>query len=293
MVGDITDVVVAGGGFTPAFAATVTTTHGGRLFLKAADLSTEFGHAIQREATVIDALPGGLPVPRLRLSTIMVGWSVSCFEAIDGYMPGQPWTRGDLDSVLAAHAVLADALATPTARLRAAADERSFAEYSDEFLDTWRRVRDGSQPTPDAPWVAEHVAELAVLEAMVPAATADAAGLMYFDLRPDNTLIMNDGGGAVVLDWNWVRPGPGWVDTVMLLNTAFGQHDINGLVASHPTTASVAPDLIDAVLAAIGGALLEAGDRPIVPTSPFLRIHQRNQGLRVVSWLGHRRRWTE
>jgi aminoglycoside phosphotransferase (APT) family kinase protein len=44
---------------------------------------------------------------------------------------------------------------------------------------------------------------------MVPAATADAAGLMHFDLRPDNSLIMNDGGGAVVLDWNWVRRGPG------------------------------------------------------------------------------------
>jgi hypothetical protein len=61
----------------------------------------------------------------------MVGWSVSCFEVVDGYMPGQPWTSTDLDSVLAAQAVLADALTTPTAQLYAAANERSFAEHSD------------------------------------------------------------------------------------------------------------------------------------------------------------------
>jgi hypothetical protein len=77
----------------------------------------------------------------------------------------------------------------------------------------------------------------------------------------------------------------------MLLNTAFGEHDVDGLVATHPTTISVAPDLIDAVLAALGGALLEAGDRPQVPTSPFLRVHQCSQGLWAVSWLAHRRGW--
>lgn len=290
-VGEVGNVAVAGGGFTPAFAATVTTTRGDRVFLKAADLGTDFGEAIQREAVVLDALPGGLPVPDLRWSTTVAGWVVSCLEVIDGYMPGQPWTSSDLEAVLAAQAVLADALTVPTARLRAAANERSFAEHADQFLDTWRRVRDGSQPVPDAPWVAGHHAELAALETGVSAATAEAAGLMHLDLRPDNALIMNGGGRAVVLDWNWVRRGPGWVDTVMLLTTASGEHDVDRLVADHPTTAGVAPDLVDAVLAALGGALLEAGDRPLVPTSPFLRVHQRGQGLRAVSWLAHRRGW--
>lgn len=90
---------------------------------------------------------------------------------------------------------------------------------------------------------------------------------------------------------NWTRPGPAWVDTVMLLNTAFGQLDIDAALAAHPSTAPVSPELVDAVLAALGGNQLEASNRPPVPSSPMLRAHQRRQGLQALGWLSQRRGW--
>lgn len=188
-VGEVVDVVVAGSGFTPAFAGTVTNALGERFFVKAADTATEFGRANIREADVLAALPAHLPVPTLRWSQVMAGWSVLCLSVVDGRMPGQPWTAADLDVVLDAQAVIADALADPSAALRAAANERSFAEHSDLYLNTWRRVQANTAPNPGPAWVAGHEADLTALESALPVATGDDRGLMHFDLRPDNTLI--------------------------------------------------------------------------------------------------------
>ena len=288
-IGSVLGAVGAGSGVTPAFAATLTTASRERVFVKAADLSTEFGQSIAREAAVLLLLPPALPVPRLRWHTTVAGYAVACFDVIDGRMPGQPWTRADLALALDAIAVLADALGKPSAELVAVSDEGSFSAHCAAYVDTWRRVRDGCQPMPDAPHVAVHLSELVELETFLPQATAGATGLIHFDLRPDNILMA--GGEAVVLDWNWIRPGPAWVDTVMLLVSAVGQHDCDALLRAHPTTADVPADHIDAVLAGLGGAALEASDRPPVPTSPFLRVHQRRCGLLVIDWLAHRRGW--
>jgi aminoglycoside phosphotransferase (APT) family kinase protein len=135
------------------------------------------------------------------------------------------------------------------------------------------------------------VKELAALESSLAEATDGAAGLMHYDLRPDNTLIRTVNQSAVVLDWNWLRPGPAWVDTIMLLATAFRQLDVDGLIARHPTTASIGTQTVDAVLAAFGGSMVRAGDRPHVPSSPMLRRHQQVQGRRTLSWLARRRQW--
>jgi aminoglycoside phosphotransferase (APT) family kinase protein len=206
-IGTVTGAVGAGGGFTPAFAATLTTASGDRSFLKAADLDTEFGQSIAREAAVVTLLPPGLPVPLIRWHASAAGYAVACFDAIDGRMPGQPWTQVDLALALDAHAILADALATPSPQLVDASNDRSFSEHSAAYVDSWRRVRDGRQPMPDAPHVADHLSELAELEATLPQVTAGAVNLMHFDLRPDNVLIASSGEQAVVLDWNWIRPG--------------------------------------------------------------------------------------
>ncbi|MBX6750056.1 MAG: phosphotransferase [Micromonosporaceae bacterium] len=235
-------------------------------------------------------LPPGLPVPRIRWHTAVAGYALACFDVIDGRMPGQPWTQVDLALALDACAVLADALATPSAELVEASNDCSFSEQCVD-LDTWRRVRDGRRPMPDAPHVAAHLSELVELEAALPQATAGAVGLMHADLRPDNVLIAASAGQAVVLDWNWIQRGPAWVDTVGLLVSAVGQHDCDALVRAHPTSAGVPADHIDALLAGLGGVMLENGDRPPVPTSPFLRAHQRRYGLLAIDWLARRRGW--
>jgi hypothetical protein len=38
----------------------------------------------------------------------------------------------------------------------------------------------------------------------------------------------------------------------MLLNTAYGQHDVDVWLATHPTTMGVDPESVDAVLAGLG-----------------------------------------
>lgn len=105
-------------------------------------------------------------------------------------------------------------------------------------------------------WALEHLADIARLEAPVSVATTDAQGIMHFDLRPDNVIMV--GGQAVILDWNWARPGPAAADTVMLLLPAFGQFDVDTLVAAHPTMCGLGKDVIDGILAALGGFMIVA-----------------------------------
>lgn len=290
-IGEVVSVAVAGGGFTPAFAATVTTADGHRYFVKAADLATEFGQANQREAAVLAALPPGLPVPAVHWSADATGWAILCLEALQGHMPGQPWTDTDLCAVLAAYAETAEALAFPSPMLRQAVNQRSFADHCQMYLDIWRGVRDHAiAMPPDAPeWAVTHLRELARLEELVFAATAEAAGVMHFDLRADNVIIT--GEQAVIFDWNWARPGPPAADTIMLLQTAYGEHDVDALLHVHPTTAGLDDDVVDAILAALGGFMIVAGRRDPVPTSPWLRVHQRAQGVRALAWLADRRGW--
>ncbi|MUK01755.1 hypothetical protein GM708_07285 [Vibrio cholerae] len=57
------DVVTAGGGFTPGFAATLRR-DGRALFVKAASSVEAFAYpAYRREAEVLRAIPAGVPVP--------------------------------------------------------------------------------------------------------------------------------------------------------------------------------------------------------------------------------------
>lgn len=107
-LGPVVSVTVAGSGFTPAFAATLTNMDGQRFFVKAADAVTEFGRANRREAAVLAALPAGLPVPHLCWVAVVDGWAVLCLSVIDGHLPGQPWTAADMDAALAAQAMIAD-----------------------------------------------------------------------------------------------------------------------------------------------------------------------------------------
>jgi aminoglycoside phosphotransferase (APT) family kinase protein len=289
-IGPVSGVVVAGSGFTPAFAATVTG-DAGRLFVKAAPLSSEFGATIAHEATVLAALPEGLPVPRLAWSSTVDGWAVLGLDVVDGHMPGHPWTASDLVAALDSWAAINAVLADPPERLRAVASTESFAEYLDQHGSSWSNADMAGLPASLAAPTARHLPELVECESLLREASRDAAGLLHFDLRPDNLLIRTGTRTAVVVDWNWLKPGPTWMDTVLLLVTAFGEADVDALLAAHPTTRDVPTDLVDAALGVFAGIMLKASSRPVVPTSPSLRAHQRGQTIRALTWLARRRRW--
>ncbi|BCJ51579.1 hypothetical protein Asp14428_30540 [Actinoplanes sp. NBRC 14428] len=109
----VTAATTAGGGFTRSFAAVVETSAGERAFLKAAPHSQ--AHAYAREAVITSALPPEVPAPRPRWTLTTEDHFVLCLDAIDGRMPGLPWTPEDLAAALHAWRVTADALATPLA----------------------------------------------------------------------------------------------------------------------------------------------------------------------------------
>ena len=51
------------------------------------------------------------------------------------------------------------------------------------------------------------------------------------------------------------------------------------------------PDQVDGWLAMLCGFMLEARDRPVPPTSPYLRVHARWWSEAAWSWLADRRGW--
>lgn len=141
-LGSVTAVSVPGSGFTPAFAATVTGTHGTR-FLKAAPTESRFGQAAAREARVLAAVPDGLPVSSLCWADHSDGWIVLCLNVIDGHMPGHPLDTADASAVLRNEADVAHSLASPPAALTEAVADKQFSEFADRSLSTWRGIAGG------------------------------------------------------------------------------------------------------------------------------------------------------
>jgi hypothetical protein len=56
-------------------------------------------------------------------------------------------------------------------------------------------------------------------------------------------------------------------------------------------TKDVAPEHVDAFLAALGGFMAEADLRPVPRTSPYLGVHRRWWAAAAWSWLADRRGW--
>lgn len=291
-IGIVHDVAVARSGFTPAFAAKVTTENG-TWFVKAASADGPFGAAAVRESHILAHMPAGLPVSTLCWTEDVDGWIVLCLKAIDGHMPGHPWTPRDVTAVLGTQATLAHSLATPPQALAEAVADKEFSSFATQWLCNWQQVAGGRELAVPLPaWLSRHVAAMAELEQLLVEQTKGHTGVMHLDARPDNALVHD--GNATIVDWNFAMLGPAYPDTIDMLQSMYGQPgiDVDRLAAEHETTRDVHPDLIDAVLAAIGGLLLTGSYGPHVESSPMLRTHQRAQAVRSLTWLAQRRGWT-
>src|SRR5882724_2546486 len=110
----------AGGGFTRAFAAVLTTSAGARAFVKAAPLEDPTSRWYAREASITSSLPPIVAAARPRWTLVDSGYFVLCLEAVDGHVPALPWSPPELDAALAAWTTAAEALAHPSAELLAA-----------------------------------------------------------------------------------------------------------------------------------------------------------------------------
>jgi hypothetical protein len=280
-------------GFTGAYAGLLALSDGRRVFAKAAGPMAPFAlQAIPREAGILRLLGGRATAPLVVGAVSVDGWQVVVLEAIDGHLPGMPWTEGDAD---AAHdaclelATLAPADVADLTDTTMAADvggDRAALACLDELASSARSWPDGIPPLPPGP--ARELARLGGL------ATQALVGdrLVHCDLRPDNMLV-TPSGQARLLDWNWVTRGPVWCDWVGLL-PLMAHHglDVDRMAARSPLLDGVDAEAVDAFLAILVGYLVDACVQPTVPGSlSAVRAHQRHLATTFTAMLAGRRGW--
>ncbi|MEV0274563.1 phosphotransferase [Hamadaea sp. NPDC050747] len=287
--GEVASARVARSGFTQGFAAVLTTVAGIRAFVKAAPLDLAPAEWYAKEARITEALPVGVPAPRVRWTAEPAGYFVICLDAVDGArMPALPWRPAELTAALTAYAQAAVSLSPMPASLAEFAPE-SFSAVMDGTLGRWAAVLSGTEQLPD-PGMEPHLAELARLERRLLDYGDAMPGVMHCDLRADN-VILDTAGAAWICDWNHLCRGPAWLDLVSLLISAVPDHDVDTLFATHPAAADAPADALDATLAGLAGYYLTQGLRPEIPTSPYVRTHQRHCGRLAIDWLARRRDW--
>lgn len=280
----------AGGGFTGGFAAVLRTAAGDRAFVKAAPQDDPSADWYAREAAVTAALPPAVPAARPRWTLHAAGHLVLCLDAVDGRMPGLPWSDADLRAALEAWARAAHALRDPGPRLTAVGLP-VLPDLLRNELSCWSAVHAGTAPLPPSPRPARrHLADLAALEAALPT-YAVGTGMIHGDLRLDNVLV-DDEDAAWICDWTWPCLGAPWFDTVTLLITAYAAGaDADRLLAEHPTARDAAPEAVDGALAALSGYWLSRAAGRASSASPHSRAHQLYSGTGAFGWLAARRGW--
>jgi hypothetical protein len=286
--GPVTAARSAGGGFTRAFAAVLSTAPGQSFFVKAAPLKDPTSQWYEREAAVTAALPPEIAAARPRWTMTEAGWFVLCLDAIDGRIPALPWTPADLDATLTRWSTAATALAVPSPALLAAGLPQ-LPEILHGEMSWWSLIAAGHEPMPATAHgtvAPSRLAELAALERALPPLAAGTA-MTHGDLRVDNVLI-DRGRRAWLCDWTWPCLGAPWFDTVTLLISAYA----SGLDTDAHLREWGAPDAgVDGALAALAGYwLIRAADGPS-SASPHSRQHHRFSGTQALAWLAERRGW--
>lgn len=277
--GAVVEAESQGTGFTPGFASRLTADNGARLFVKAASKKAQapFAAAYLEEAAKLRALPDGLPVPPLEWVHEDDLWVVLGFTCVEGRPPRRPWRRDDLDACLRTLADVAQATTTPPAL-----PLRPVTADVPGLTTGWQYV---AATHPDWP----HLDEVTKVAERYDDFANDA--FIHCDARDDNFIVSPD-GRAWLCDWNWPALGPVWADVVSLLVSAHGDGlDADSVLTEHPLTRDADPDHVDAWLARLCGMMLEARDRPVPPSSPYLRVHGRWWSEAAWSWLAQRRGW--
>ncbi len=284
----VVDARSAGGGFTRAFAAVLTTSSGFRAFVKAAPLRDPTAEWYAREAAITAALPESIAAARPLWTAAEAGHFVLCLEAIDGHVPALPWARAELTAALTAWSAAASALASPSADLLAVGVP-GLPDILRHEMSWWSQIAAGRETLPgtaEDTVAPARLAELAALERGLPDLAA-GGGLLHGDLRIDNVLIGPD-GQARICDWTWPCLGAPWFDAVTLLVSAYA----SGLDADAYLDRWNAPaDGVDGALAALAGYWLVRADGGPSSASPHSRQHQRFSGRQALAWLADRRGW--
>jgi hypothetical protein len=287
---------LAASGFTHGFAAVVQSSSARSLFVKAAPSSDPFIHpAYVREAEVLSLLPQALPIPQLyRSLTVDDGpeqWQVLCFEAIDGYMPGDPWTAADLEAIHISLLTVQEALIHLPREVTGGPMSTGISD--DPMVGTAfsRLAPDGIFPGFLPSGISSRLDELQQLcDRSTEALRGDA--VLHNDLRADNVLLRRSDKRAFICDWNFLAHGPEWADWVgILIYARNGGIDPTPWLARSPLSAEADPDDVDSWLAILAAYMTHNGMQPDIGTSPLLRAHARFTAGITLEWL-IQRRWS-
>jgi hypothetical protein len=278
-------------GFTGAYAGLLALGDGRRVFAKAAGPLAPFAlEAIPREARILGQLDGRVTAPALVGAAAVGDWQLLVLEAIEGRLPGMPWTAADAE---AAHGACLELAALEPTDVAALTDSSLAADVGADpmALACLDELASGARSWPDGipPLTPDHARELARLGGLAGQALAGER-LVHCDLRPDNMLV-TPAGRARVVDWNWVTRGPVWCDWVGLL-PLMAHHglDVERMAARSPLLEGVDAEAVDAFLAILVGYLVDACVQPTVPGSrSAVRAHQRHMARTFTALVASRR----
>lgn len=284
--GKVVEAITQPGGFSPGLAARLRLEDGRRVFVKAvsetANPDTPEMH--RREARIVAALPASAPVPRLLWTYDDAGWVALAFEDVDGRHPGAPWTEADLALVIDAVKKMAVDL-TPSPVATQATASGAF----EHGVNGWRAARERGERRLD-PWCLKHIARLADLESLAPAAAAGET-LLHFDTRADNLLIAGD--RVFVLDWPQARIGAAFVDwLIMAPSVAMQGGPATAEFMSRFDLSGVPQENVNAILCSTAGYFVVRALDPAPLGLPTLRAFQAAQGEVTLAWLRERLGWS-
>jgi hypothetical protein len=281
-------------GFTGAYAGLLALRDGRRVFAKAAGpMAPHALQAIPREAGILRLLAGRVTAPPLVGAATAGDWQLVVLEAIDGDLPGMPWTVRDAE---AAHLACVELAALEPSEVAVVTGASLAVDVGGDtaaltcLAELARGVRSWPLGVPGlSPSWAGELARLGRLAAE--ALIGDR--LVHSDLRPDNMLITRQGAARLV-DWNWVARGPAWCDFVGLLPLMHHHGlDVDRMMQRSPLLEGVDGEAVDAFLAIIVGSMV---DSCVHPTSPgsfnAIRDHQRQMARTFIALLAHRRGWS-
>jgi Phosphotransferase enzyme family len=283
--GPIRRVEIQRGGFSPAFAAILTSESGREVFVKAGspEPNPEVPRFYRQEWAIASALPEDAPTPRPLWFDDDGTWVLLGFEAIRGGNPRLPWKRTDLDRVIRALEEMTRVL-TP-APIRAPSFGERHRTMFHGFRTLAKSILAPTRPLRALdPWIVRHLLELAKVEEPWEGLTRGTT-LLNCDVRADNILLQGD--RVYFVDWPWACLGPAWVELAAFLPSVAMQRgpkpwelfDRSRLGRDAP------PPAVRAFVAGLTGFFWEQSLRPPPSGLPTLREFQRAQGIEALEWL--------
>ena len=198
------------GGMSPGPAARLVLADGRRYFVKAVghELNTGTPRLFRHEIDVLRRLPPVDYRPSLVASYDDGDWLALVLEDVEGHHPNlsDPAQIGAAREVIRAQSreLTPDPVRIESETLGASVSRwleeiRGVDEHVHELLPRW--------------WLAHEAGLLARLATLPDRLPGEC--WCHLDIRDDNLLVRPD-GSVVVLDWGMSRPGPPWVDEVLL-----------------------------------------------------------------------------